>query len=284
MGLGMDENIVWYPGHMAKAKRKMIECLSLVDIVIELLDARLPLSSRNPDFLNIFANKPCITLLTKSSLADDNATDRWVKILSADGRAVIPIDCKTKKNINKIMPAVREQLKEKLARYEQKGMNKIIRAMVVGITNVGKSTFINTFTCTRKAKAEDRPGVTRSNQWILSDKGIEFLDTPGVLWHKFDDRQTGVKLACTGAIRDQVLDMTGLSLELLELLRNGYPHLLTERYKTEPLPDESAYDLFERIAKKRGFIRSGGVIDEDRCASILLDEFRAGKIGKITLD
>lgn len=280
----MDDKIVWYPGHMAKAKRKMIECLSLIDIVIELLDARLPVSSKNPDFNSIFSNKPCVTLLTKCSLADDAATEYWVKKLSEDGRPVIPIDCKTKKNLNKIVPAVRSLLKEKLERYEQKGMNKTIKAMVVGITNVGKSTFINTFTGTKKAKAEDRPGVTRSNQWIQSNAGIDFLDTPGVLWHKFDDQMTGIKLACTGAIRDEILDTTELSLKLLELLREKYPHFISERYKTEPLPEESSYDLFERIARKRGFLRSGGVIDEERCASVLLDEFRAGKIGKITLD
>ncbi len=280
----MSDNIVWYPGHMAKAKRKIIESLSLVDVVIELLDARLPVSSRNPDFSDIFSGKPRLTLLTKCSLADDNATERWVSILSEDGSGVIPIDCKARRNIGRIMPAVRSILKDKIARQEQKGINKSIRAMVVGITNVGKSTFINTFTGTKKAKAEDRPGVTRTNQWIPSDKGIEFLDTPGVLWHKFDDRETGIKLACTGAIRDEVLDTLELSVQLLELLRNRYPDLLAQRYKTEPLEDENAYELFERIARKRGFIRSGGVIDEDRCAAILLDEFRAGKIGKITLD
>ncbi len=280
----MDDKIIWYPGHMAKAKRKMIECLPLIDIVIELLDARLPVSSKNPDFNSIFSNKPCVTLLTKCTLADDAATEYWMKKLSEEGRPVIPIDCKTKKNLNKIVPAVRAQLKEKLDRYEQKGMNKTIKAMVVGITNVGKSTFINTFTGTKKAKAEDRPGVTRSNQWIQSEAGIDFLDTPGVLWHKFDDQMTGIKLACTGAIRDEILDTIELSLKLLELLREKYPQFISERYKTEPNADESPYDLFERIAKKRGFIRSGGVIDEERCASVLLDEFRAGKIGKITLD
>ena len=280
----MENKIVWYPGHMAKAKRKILESLSLIDIVIELLDARLPLSSRNPDFSDMFHAKPCLTLLTKSSLADDSATERWVQRLSADGGTVIAIDCKTKKNIARIMPAVRMLLKEKLERYEQKGMNKTIRAMVVGITNVGKSTFINTFTGTGKAKAEDRPGVTRANQWIPSDKGIEFLDTPGVLWHKFEDEQVGIKLACTGAIRDEVLDTAGLSLLLIGILRERYPHLLAARYKTEIIPDESNYDLFIRIAKKRGFIMSGGVIDEERCAAVLLDEFRAGLIGKITLD
>lgn len=280
----MDNKIVWFPGHMAKAKRKMIESLSLVDIVIELLDARLPLSSRNPDFSDIFSNKPCLTLLTKSVLADDRATEKWVKTLSENGKTVIAIDCKTKKNINKITPAVREILKEKLDRYEQKGMNKTLRAMVVGITNVGKSTFINTVTGTKKAKAEDRPGVTRANQWIPSNLGIEFLDTPGVLWHKFDDRMVGIKLACTGAIRDEILDTLELSMQVLEILRDKYPLLLVERYKTEPIADESNYDLFLRIGKKRGFLRAGGVVDEDRCATVLLDEFRGGKLGKLTLD
>lgn len=280
----MDDQLVWYPGHMAKAKRKMIESLSLVDVVIELLDARLPVSSRNPDFSEIFKNKPCLTLLNKSTLADDSATDYWIKALSSDGRSVIAIDCKTKKNINRIMPCVRALLKDKLERYEQKGMNKTIRAMVVGITNVGKSTFINTVTGTKKAKAEDRPGVTRTNQWIPSDIGIEFLDTPGVLWHKFDDRSIGIKLACTGAIRDDVLDTLELSIRLLEILRDKYPQMLADRYKVKLLPDESGYDLFLRIGRKRGFLQSGGVVDEERCAAVLLDEFRGGKIGKITLD
>jgi ribosome biogenesis GTPase A len=219
----MEDKIVWYPGHMAKAKRKMIESLSLIDIVIELLDARLPVSSRNPDFSDIFSNKPCVTLMTKCTLADDKATEYWVKKLSENGNTVIPIDCKTKKNITKIAPAVREQLKEKLARYEQKGMNRTVKAMDVGITNVGKSTFINTFTGTKKAKAEDRPGVTRTNQWIHSEYGIDFLDTPGVLWHKFDDQMTGIKLACTGAINDDILDTIELSVRLLDILKEkGY--------------------------------------------------------------
>lgn len=280
----MDDKIVWFPGHMAKAKRKMVESLSLVDVIIELLDARLPVSSRNPDFASIFSNKPCLTLLTKSALADDKATEHWVKALAASGRAVIAIDCKSKKNINKIMPAVRELLKEKLERYEQKGMNKTIRAMVVGITNVGKSTFINTVSGKRTAKAEDRPGVTRRNQWITTDLGIEFLDTPGVLWHKFDERKVGIKLACTGAIRDQILDTTELTIKLLEMMREKYPQFLMDRYKVEPILEESGYDLFLRIGKKRGFLMAGGIIDEERCASVLLDEFRGGKMGKITLD
>ncbi len=269
---------------MAKAKRKMKESLSLVDIVIELLDARLPQSSRNPDFADIFSGKPRLTLLTKSSLADDSATEYWIRTLSADGSAVIAIDCKTKKNINKIMPAIRVLLKEKLERYEQKGMNKTVKAMVVGITNVGKSTFINTLSGKRTAKAEDRPGVTRKNQWIPTDFGMEFLDTPGVLWHKFEEKEVAIKLACTGAIRDEILDTLGLSLRLLEMLCKKYPHLLAERYKVEPLADESPYELFLKIGVKRGFLMSGGVVDEDRCASVLLDEFRGGKIGKITLD
>lgn len=280
----MDDKIVWYPGHMAKAKRKIKESLFLVDIIFELLDARLPLSSKNPDFSNIFSHKPTITLMTKSDLADKNATQQWIKKLSGEGKTVIEIDCKTRRNFNKILPAAREILRDKIQKYENKGINKSIKVMVVGITNVGKSTFINSFTVTKKAKAEDRPGVTRSNQWISSGKGIDFLDTPGVLWHKFEDRQTGIKLACTGAIKDEILDTISLAIELLRLLRIKYPDLITERYKIAPVHDESAYDLFQRIAKKRGFIRSGGVIDEERCAAVLLDEFRAGKIGRVTLD
>ena len=198
---------------------------------------------------------------------------------------VQPIDCKTGMGVRKVAPAIRELMAEKLARYEAKGMKKPLRAMVVGITNVGKSTFINTFAGAKKAKAEDRPGVTRSNQWIaVPAMGVELLDTPGLLWHKFEDQMVARKLAMLGSIRDEILDQVELSCALLGILREKYPELLSARYKAEWTEEDTDYELFEKIARKRGWIRSGGVVDEDRTASVLLDEFRAGTIGEITLD
>lgn len=281
----MDREIVWYPGHMNRARRKIKESLPLVDLVIELLDARAPLSSRNPSFTELFAGKPSLTLLTKCSLADRNAVSKYVNLLKGDDRMVLPIDCKAGMGIKKVAPAIRELMAEKLARYEAKGMKKPLRAMVVGITNVGKSTFINTFAGAKKAKAEDRPGVTRSNQWIaVPAMGVELLDTPGLLWHKFEDQTVARKLAILGSIRDEILDQIELACAMLGMLRVKYPALLTARYKVEWTDEDSDYDLFEKIARRRGWIRSGGVIDEDRTASVLLDEFRAGTIGQITLD
>lgn len=281
----MDREIVWYPGHMNRARRKIKESLPLVDLVIELLDARAPLSSRNPSFGELFAGKPSLTLLTKCSLADRNAVSKYVNLLKGENRMVLPIDCKAGMGIKKVAPAIRELMAEKLARYEAKGMKKPLRAMVVGITNVGKSTFINTFAGAKKAKAEDRPGVTRSNQWIaVPAMGVELLDTPGLLWHKFEDQTVARKLAILGSIRDEILDQIELSCAMLGMLRVKYPALLTARYKVEWTDEDSDYDLFEKIARKRGWIRSGGVVDEDRTASVLLDEFRAGIIGQITLD
>ena len=281
----MDKQIVWYPGHMTRAKRKIQEDLPLVDMVIELLDARAPISSRNPSFAELFKNKPSLTLLTKCSLADRRAVSRYVNQLKGKDRMVIPIDCKTGMGVKNVAPAIRELMAEKLERYAAKGMKKPIRAMVVGITNVGKSTFINTFAGSRRAKAEDRPGVTRHNQWIpVPSMGVELLDTPGVLWHKFEDQTVAKKLAALGAIRDEILDQIELSCALLGMLRVNYPELLTARYKVEWTEEDSDYDLFQKIARKRGFIRSGAEVDDDRTAAVLLDEFRAGKIGEITLD
>ncbi len=277
-------NINWFPGHMAKAKREIAKSLSLVDVVIELLDARIPDSSKNPDFVELFSTKPIITLLTKTSLADDKKTAQWVETLSTKDNIVIPVDSKSKMNFQKIQPAVNLLLEDKLEANRIKGIKKIPRAMVVGITNVGKSTFINSFTGTKKAKVEDRPGVTRRNQWIPAGDRIEFLDTPGLLWPKISDPYAGVKLALTGAIRDEILDTLGLSIKLLELLKKDYPDLVNNRYKVMPTEDMTALELFEAIARKRGFLIRGGEIDEDRCSSILLDEFREGLIGKITLD
>lgn len=279
-------SIVWYPGHMTAAKRSLQKSLSLVDFAIELLDARIPVSSQNPDFKSLCAGKPILTLLSKATLADEKKTQRFITELEKSGRTVIAIDSKTKLNYGKITPAIKSLLSEKLERYAAKGMaGRKIRGMVIGVTNVGKSTFINGFTGTNKAKAEDRPGVTRSTQWIAAPNGIELLDTPGLLWHKFDDPAVGEKLAFTGAIRDEILDLAGLAVRLTGLLAREYTDLLEQRYKISIKDKElEPFEIFELIAKKRGFILRGNEIDYDRCAVCILDEFRGGKIGKITLD
>lgn len=278
-------DIVWFPGHMARAKRLIKEALPNIDMVIELLDARAPISSQNPDFKRLFGNKPVLTILTKSSLADPNATQYFQNKLKRSGREVIAIDCKDGKGIKNIQSGIKTLMKEKLERDAARGIKRPIRAMVAGITNVGKSTLINTISGTKKAIAQDRPGVTRQNARIsVPSLGLELTDTPGILWHKFDDQTVGIKLACLGSIKDDILDTLELSCNLIGLIRNKYSHCLCERFKIEISDLDSDYDIFEKIAKKRGFLRSGGVIDEDRCAGVILDEFRAAKIGRITLD
>ena len=277
--------IVWYPGHMAKAKRLIKETLPNIDMVIELLDARAPISSQNPDFKNLFGNKPVLTILTKSSLADPNSTQYFQNKLRRAGREVIAIDCKDGKGIKNIQSGIRSLMKEKLERDAARGIKRPIRAMVAGITNVGKSTLINTISGTKKAVAQDRPGVTRHNSRIsVPSLGLELTDTPGILWHKFDDELVGIKLACLGSIKDEILDTLELSCRLIGLIRTHYGQCLADRFKIELSEEDSDYDVFEKIARKRGFIRSGGVIDEDRAAGVILDEFRAAKIGRITLD
>lgn len=277
--------IVWYPGHMAKAKRLIKEALPNIDMVIELLDARAPISSKNPDFDSLFGNKPVLTLLTKSSLADPEATKYYENKLKKSGREVIAIDSKDGKGIKSINAGIRSLMSEKLARDAARGIKRPIRAMVVGITNVGKSTLINTICGTKKVVAQDRPGVTRQNARIsVPSLGLELTDTPGILWHKFDDELVGVKLACLGSIKDEILDTLELSCRLIGILRQHYTSCLNNRFGVVIEEEESDYDVFEKIARRRGFIRSGGVIDEDRAAGVILDEFRGGKIGRITLD
>lgn len=276
--------INWYPGHMAKAKREIAAALPLVDIVLELIDSRLPSSSQNPDFLTLFANKPTLTLLTKTSLCDRTKLPEWKRRLEESGRRVIAIDCRQNRDLSPVTAEIREILHEKLERAAAKGIkNQAIRCLVVGITNVGKSTFINTYTNSKKAKVEDRPGVTRQNQWVTASGGIELLDTPGLLWHKFDVQLVGVKLAAIGSIRDEILDTLTLSCRLLGLIMEKYPECLETRYKIK-IEDSEPYDVFEKIGRARGFMQSGGVINEDRTAACILDEFRSGAIGKMTLD
>lgn len=280
------KTIQWFPGHMAKAKREIIESLKYVDIAIELCDARIPVSSRNPQIKQILGTKPSVLLMNKSSLADPVACSKWQKYFEENGQPVIFTDCITGKGISEIVPAVRKVLSEKLARFEEKGMvGRLPRAMIIGVTNAGKSTLVNKLCGTKRVKAEDRPGVTRQNVWITVKESIELLDTPGILWPKFEDEETGLVLAYTGAIRDEILDKEEIAVQLCGKLRDMYPELLCERYKiNEDISALMPYELFELIGRKRGFLISGGEVDYSRCATMLLDEFRAGKIGRISLE
>ncbi|MBO7341394.1 MAG: ribosome biogenesis GTPase YlqF [Clostridia bacterium] len=280
--------IQWFPGHMAKTRRLMKEKLKDVDVVIELLDARIPQSSRNPEIEKLTEGKPLVTLLNKSMLADPAATERWIAHYRAKGQICLAVDCVSGKGMEQLMPAIRKLLAEKIARYEQKGMSgRRLRAMVVGIPNVGKSSLINRLCGGKKAKVENRPGVTLAPQWVSTSLGLDLMDMPGVLWPRFDDRKTGENLAITGAIKDDVVQIETIAIALCARLRVLYPELFATRYKftwTEEITALSDYDLFEYIGRKRGFLVSGGEVDTERCANMLLDELRAAKIGRITLD
>lgn len=280
--------IQWFPGHMAKTRRLMKESLPSVDILINVLDSRIPLSSKNPEIEALAESKPILTLLSKSSLADPEATAKWKNYYKQSGQSCLFIDSITGAGINDIMPAVRDILKEKLARYEEKGMTgRNIKAMIVGIPNSGKSSLINKLAGSKKVKVEDRPGVTLTKQWVPTSIGLDLMDMPGVLWPKFDDEAIGENLALTGAIRDAILDTETLSVVLCARLRKLYPQLLMTRYKlTEKDLDEDMqdYEVFEAVGRKRGFLISGGEINYERTATMLLDEFRGAKIGRITLE
>ena len=277
--------IQWFPGHMAKTRRKLKESLSLVDMVIEVIDARIPLSSRNPELDALAQGKPRLIIMNKADMADDAATQRWVAYFQSCGYYVLPAECKTGKGLQKLDFVMNEALAEQREKWRQKGMvGRPVRAMVVGIPNVGKSTFINRMTKGARAKTEDRPGVTRGNQWFTLKSGAQLLDTPGVLWPKFEDQQVALRLAFTGAIRDQILDCEELACDLLNLLSSHYRPFLLERYKlSEPLP-ETGYELLELVGRKRGMLISGGEVDTVRAANMLLDEYRGGKCGRITLE
>lgn len=279
------DSINWYPGHMAKAKRAIADILPLIDAVIELADSRLPVSSRNPDFEALFKNKPKILVFNKFALCDARRTRLAAKAEEDAGKPVLYIDCKQNPDMKQVTAALRAACAEKLARNEQKGISKPVRALVAGITNVGKSTFINTFTGTKKAKTEDRPGVTRANAWISSPYGVELLDTPGLLWPRLGEKSVGVKLAAVGSVRDDILDLTELACDTLGVIRaNGYSPLLESRYKIGVSEEDTNYDILLKIGRSRGFLVSGGEINEERASSVLLDEFRGGKIGRMTLD
>ena len=282
------QNIQWFPGHMAKTRRMITDNLKNVDAIIELIDARITLSSRNPEISKLTANKPRIILLNKASLADPALTSKWVSEFSCDNTICIETDCITGAGLNKIAPAIKKLCQAKVERYEDKGMSgRMLKAMVLGIPNVGKSSLINKICGNKKAKVENRPGVTVDKQWVPTNIGILLLDMPGILWPKFEDQIIGENLAITGAIKDDILDIETIACALCARLRTLYPELLSARYKLGDAlfnEDLSDYDLFCLIGRKRGFLVSGGEINTERTANMLLDEFRAAKIGRITLD
>lgn len=280
--------IQWFPGHMAKTRRLIKESLPLVDIVAELLDARIPVSSRNPEIAGILANKPSLIILNKSDLADANVNNRWISYFKERGQPAVLADCTSSKGLSRVTDAINEVMHEKLERYKEKGMEgRKIRAMIVGIPNVGKSSLINRLCGNYKAKVENRPGVTMREQWVPTLSGIDLLDMPGVLWHKFDDKQVGENLGMTGAIKDNIMDLESLAAKFCDKIKVLYPQLLCERYKIEAAElerTENGFEILEMIARKRGFIVSGGEADYERCAITVLGEFRNGKTGRISLE
>ena len=278
-------NIQWYPGHMTKTRRMIQAEMKHVDAVCEILDARLPLSSRNPDVGELTAGKPRLIILNRVDLADAAATKKWAAWFRSQGYAVLEVNAKAGQGTGRFATAVRELLKDKLAAYAEKGQTgKVVRVMILGIPNVGKSTFINQVAGRRTAKAEDRPGVTRAKQWVPVDRTLELLDTPGMLWPKFDDPQVGLHLADTGAVRDEIMDTETLACRLMEYLGRRYPQALLARYKIEVEDADTGYTLLEKAGRKRGLVLRGGEIDTERMANILLDEFRSGRLGRFTLE
>lgn len=278
-------NIQWYPGHMTKTRRQMENDVKLVDLVAEVVDARIPSSSRNPDIDVIVGDRPRLIIFNRADQADPAMTARWMAWFKRKGYGVLETDAKSGKGVNQFSAAAKAVLKDKLAVWNAKGqVGRPIRAMVAGVPNVGKSTFINQLARRRSAKAGDHPGVTRGKQWVSVDAGLELLDTPGILWPKFEDETTGMHLAFTGAVKDEVTDVEGLACALLELLRDRYPKALEERYKLSGLDGLQGWELLERCARKRGMLVSGGETDTERMANVLLDEFRGRKLGRFTLE
>lgn len=281
------QTIQWFPGHMTKTKRQIQSSLKLVDAVAEIIDARIPVSSRNPDLAKLVQNKPRVILLNKCDMANQTATKMWIDYFKKQNLVAIPVDCKSGRGLDKFAPAVNTVMSHKIARLKEKGMvNPTIRIMIVGIPNVGKSSFINKMVKKNRAKVEDRPGVTRGNQWYTIAKNLEMLDTPGVLWPKFDDKTIGEHLAFTGAVKDQILDIELLAVRLLDFIKELKPADFITRFKleNEDIENIDSYELLKMIGKKRGMLVSGGEIDTERAAIMLLDEFRSAKLGRITVE
>ena len=281
------QTIQWFPGHMTKTKRQIQSSLKLVDAVAEIIDARIPVSSRNPDLAKLVQNKPRVILLNKCDMANQTATKMWIDYFKKQNLVAIPVDCKSGRGLDKFAPAVNTVMSHKIARLKEKGMvNPTIRIMIVGIPNVGKSSFINKMVKKNRAKVEDRPGVTRGNQWYTIAKNLEMLDTPGVLWPKFDDKTVGEHLAFTGAVKDQILDIELLAVRLLDFIKELKPADFITRFKleNEDIENIDSYELLKMIGKKGGMLVSGGEIDTERAAIMLLDEFRSAKLGRITVE
>ena len=281
------KSIQWFPGHMTETKRKIESQLKLIDAVAVLLDARVPYSSCNPDLRSVINNKPRLVILNKCDMADPSETKNWLSLFRQNGVAAVALDCRSGKGMNGFVPAVRSVLSEKLEIWKSKGMKgRTIKVMVVGIPNVGKSSFINRLVGQNRAKVEDRPGVTRGNQWYTVSKRLDLLDTPGVLWPKFDDKIVGEKLAYIGSVKDDILDTEHLAGRLLEYLRDNFPESIIARYKLDSGEIENAqgYEILEMVGRKRGMLVSGGEINIERAAATVLDEFRNATLGKITLD
>ncbi len=286
-------NIQWYPGHMTKTRRQIEADLKYVDIVVEITDARIPVSSRNPDIDAICAGKPRLIVLNRADQADPSMTRLWTACFKGEGHSVLETDAKSGRGVNQFSAVVQGALKEQIAKWREKGqVGRPVRAMVVGVPNVGKSTFINKVAKKKSAKAGDRPGVTRGKQWVNVDQSLDLLDTPGILWPKFDDEQTGLHLAFTGAVKDDIMDVETLGCHLMTLLAHRYPDALLAGYKLAALPPREGeendvaygYRLLEACAQKRGMRISGGELDTERMARVLLDEYRAGKLGRFTLE
>lgn len=280
-----DLYVQWFPGHMARTRRQIKESLPLVDAVVEIVDARVPVSSRNPELPELIGQKPLMVILNKCDLADENATRRMISELGKQGVTAIAVDCRSGKGLNAFASTVRRMLADKIEANAQKGMaGKPLRLMVVGIPNTGKSSFINRMAGKNKAKVADKPGVTRQNQWFGIGNGIELLDTPGVLWPKFDDPDVGLRLAFIGSVKDTILDIELIAARFLTIMNENYPERIKERYKLEFSPESEEFERLEMLARKRGMLISGGEPDTERAAVMLLDEYRAGKLGRITLD
>ena len=278
-------NIQWYPGHMTKTRRQMEEDVKFVDMVAEVVDARIPISSRNPDIDSMVGDRNRMIIFNRSDQADPAQTAKWLAWYAQRGYAVLETDAKSGKGVNRFSGVVKAALRDKIAAWQAKGqVGRPVRIMVVGVPNVGKSTFINKVAKRKSAKAGDRPGVTRGKQWVNVDSGLDLLDTPGILWPKFEDETTGMHLAFTGAVKDEVMDSEALACGLMELLRDRYPNVLTERYKLSADPELQGWELLEQAARKRGMLISGGEVDTERMSKVLLDEFRGGKLGRFTLE